>query len=84
MAASARASTTLEATFGARENHMLTPSLRRMRASHKRKTLEKKAFQRHLTRKNACECARICYFSRRFSLRGNSGTAFHAQKFFEE
>src|SRR3569833_489822 len=45
-----------------------------------KKMLEKKAFQRRYTRKNACECARMCYFSRRFSLRGNSGTAFHAHK----
>src|SRR6185312_4489694 len=47
---------------------MLTASLRRTYASHRQKTLEKKAFQRRYTRKNACECARMCYFSRRFSL----------------
>jgi len=47
MAASERASTTLETTFGPRENRMLTPALSRIHASHKRKTLEKKAFQRH-------------------------------------
>jgi hypothetical protein len=85
MRAFARVPTTLEATFGPRKIRVLTVALRPLRAPRRRKTLEKKAFQRHRARNNACESTRMCYFPRRFSLRGNSGTAFHAHKIlFEE
>jgi hypothetical protein len=76
--------TTLKTTFGPREISMLTAALRPQRAPHRRKTLEKKAFQRDRARNNACVRARMCYFPRRFSLRGNSGTAFHTDKIFLE
>jgi hypothetical protein len=84
MGAFACAATTLEATFVAHENRMQTVALRRLRAPHRCKTLEKKAFQHRRALKIACESARMCYFPRRFSLRGNSGTRLTAHKFFEE
>src|SRR5947199_308609 len=63
MRAFARVPTTLQTTFGARGIRMLTVALRPLRAPRRRKTLEKKAFQRHLARNNACESTRMCYFS---------------------
>ena len=85
MGAFARVPTTLEATFGLRNLHMLTVALRPSHALHRRKTLKKKAFQRRFERNNACVRARMCYFPRRFSLtRKTVAPRFMLTKFFLE